>query len=308
MEPLFRAEAVAHATRRLDGAVLLPAPLSVWVVGVFVAAALAVGVWFASTATYARKAVAQGWLAPEAGMARAVAPGPGVVSALLVSAGDVVERNAPLARIRRLDRPRVLATHHQALAASSEAAVRQAAPEASRNAPAVPDGATAADEPAGRFEAEDILVAPIGGRVDDVAVRAGQPVATGALIAVVVPVGGELVAELYVPARAAGFVAAGQPLRLRYEAFPFERYGAQDGVVEDVSRTLLSPDETAGSAGIRPREPVFRVRGRLAAQEVDAYGASVPLRAGMRLTADIVVDRRTLGEWLLDPVYAVTKR
>ena len=95
--------------------------------------------------------------------------------------------------------------------------------------------------------------------------------------------------------------------RLKYEAFPFQRYGAQDGVVTEVSRTVLSPEET-GIPGIRLAEPVFRVRGRLAAQRLDAYGASVPLRAGMLLSADIVVDRRTLLEWLLDPLYAVGRR
>ena len=55
-------------------------------------------------------------------------------------------------------------------------------------------------------------------------------------------------------------------------------------------------------------EPVFSARGRLAAQTVQAYGTSVPLRAGMLLSADIVIDRRTLVEWLLDPLYAVGRR
>ena len=413
MEPLFRTEAVAHATRRLDGAVLLPSPLSAWVVGGFAAAILALAVWFASTASYARKETVVGWLSPEAGIVRAVASRGGVVSELLVSKGDVVERNAPLARIGMLDRSkddsdaatlsRTLVAQREARLQGMDAAVRRfgldaqrladrraslrrelddvgkqirlqtysvaaagrdlrkaaelaqrghlsqsdretaaaalvdarhalsgltrtaegigremsdvgaqldAMPAAEAAARAAADGAVAAlDERMARLEmeVEHVVVSPIDGRIDALPARVGQSVAPGSPVAVVVPVGEELVAELYVPSRAVGFVAAGQPLRLKYEAFPFQRYGAQDGIVTDVSRAVLSPDET-GFPGIGLAEPVFQVRGRLAAQDLDAYGRSVPLRAGMLLTADIVVDHRTLVEWLLDPVYAVGRR
>ena len=413
MDPLFRTEAVAHATRRLDGAVLLPTPLPVWIVGGCAVAVLALAAWFASSATYARKETVLGWLSPETGMVRAVASRGGVVSELLVSKGDVVERDAPLARIGMLDRSkddsdaavlsRTLAAQRDARLETADVAVRRleldarrlegrrsslrreladvgrqirlqsyrvsvarrdvgkavelarrghlsksdrdaaaaalvdvqqalsglrrtaegleremsdigaqldAIPEAEAAARAEAEGAVAAlDERMARLEmeVEYVVVSPIGGRIDALPARAGEALRPGSPVAVVVPVGEELIAELYVPSRAAGFVAAGQPLRLKYEAFPFQRYGAQDGVVTGVSRTVLSPEET-GIPGIRLAEPVFRVRGRLAAQRLDAYGASVPLRAGMLLSADIVVDRRTLLEWLLDPLYAVGRR
>ena len=413
MEPLFRTEAVAHATRRLDGAVLLPTPLPLWIVGGCAFAVLALAAWFASTATYARKETVLGWLSPEAGMVRAVAARGGVVSELLVSKGDVVERNTPLAKIRMLDRSkddsdaavlaRTLVAQRNAHLEASAVAVRRleldvqrlqdrqsslrrerddvgsqvrlqayrvsvarkdlgkavelarrghlsrsdrdaaaaalvdarhalsglrrtaesleremvdvggqlaAIPEAEAAARAEAEGAVAAlDERMARLkmEVEHVVVSPIGGRVDALPASPGQAVRPGSPVAVVVPVGEDLVAELYVPSRAAGFVTAGQPLRLKYEAFPFQRYGAQDGVVTEVSRTVLSPEET-GIPGIRLVEPVFRVRGQLAAQDLDAYGASVPLRAGMLLSADIVVDHRTLLEWLLDPLYAVGRR
>ena len=94
MEPLFRAEAVPRAARRLDGTVLLPSLPPVWVIGGFGAAILALGVRFVSTATYARKETVLGWLSPEAGIVRAVASKGGVVSELLVSRGDVISIGA----------------------------------------------------------------------------------------------------------------------------------------------------------------------------------------------------------------------
>ena len=99
MQPLFRPEVIAHATRRLDGAVLLPAPFAAWGAVAFVVAVLALGAWFAATATYTRKESAPGWLSPQGGVARAVAGRRGTVTALLVSEGDIVEAGTPLAMI-----------------------------------------------------------------------------------------------------------------------------------------------------------------------------------------------------------------
>ena len=249
MQPLFRPEVIAHATRRLDGAVLLPAPLAAWGAVAFVVAVLALGAWFAATATYTRKESAPGWLSPQGGVARAVAGRRGTVTALLVSEGDIVEAGTPLA---------VIAT----------------------------DG-------------DYVVTAPIRGRVEALAARVGQSVSRSSTVAVLAA-NDELMAELLVSPRAAGFVAVGQELRLKYDVLPFGRHGVQQGVVTHVSRTVLAPGETA-NAGIPVTEPVFHVRVRLPAQRVEAGGASVPLRAGMLLTADILGHRRTLFESLFDP-------
>lgn len=267
MQPLFRPEAVAHAVRRLDGNVLLPSPLSVWVLGGMAVVVLGTAVGLAANATYAKTETVPGRLSPAAGMVRAVAPRGGLVTEILVAQGQLVERAAPLAKLILLD-------------------------------PA---------EPGSALEAEYVVAAPIGGRVEALPARVGQSVPVGGAVAIVVPADAELVAELFVPSRAAGFIRPGQPLRLKYQAFPFERYGAQDGVVTDISLTVLLPSE-AGVPGLPIGEPVFRVLGRLASQELAVYGERVPLRAGMRLTADIVVDQRTLQEWLLDSIYAVGRR
>jgi len=40
-------------------------------------------------------------------------------------------------------------------------------------------------------------------------------------------------------------------------------------------------------------------------QTVSAYGKALPLQAGMLLDADIIVDSRTLVEWILDPLYSL---
>ena len=73
MTSLFRPEAVAHATGRLDGTVLLPAPLATWGAIIVAVAVLGLSAWFAATATYARHESVPGWLAPKGGVARVAA-------------------------------------------------------------------------------------------------------------------------------------------------------------------------------------------------------------------------------------------
>ena len=92
-----------------------------------------------------------------------------------------------------------------------------------------------------------------------------------------------------------------------YQAFPHQKFGTGRGVVTSVSRTVLAPSEVS-LPGIQVQEPVFRVRVRLARESVDAYGEALALQPGMLLTADVVIDRRTLVEWLLDPLYAAGRR
>ena len=72
MQSLFRPEAVAHATGRLDGSVLLPAPVAAWGVIAIAVAILGLGAWFATSTTYTRHETVPGWLSPQGGVTRVV--------------------------------------------------------------------------------------------------------------------------------------------------------------------------------------------------------------------------------------------
>ena len=51
---------------------------------------------------------------------------------------------------------------------------------------------------------------------------------------------------------------------------------------------------------------MYRIVVALAQQHVTVYGQSVILQSGMQLDADIVLERRRLVEWLLNPLYSLT--
>jgi membrane fusion protein len=53
---------------------------------------------------------------------------------------------------------------------------------------------------------------------------------------------------------------------------------------------------------------MYRVTVALAAQRVTAHGRALPLQPGMRVDADILLERRRLIEWVLEPLYSISGR
>lgn len=131
----------------------------------------------------------------------------------------------------------------------------------------------------------------------------GMVATTNQPMMTIIPEQGELEAVLLVPTRAYGFVKPEQTTLIRYQAFPYQRFGIHPGRIVEVSRSVILPNETQLPVAIN--EPVYRVVVKLADQHVDAYGESVPLQAGMLLEADILVDTRSLFEWLFEPLYSI---
>lgn len=145
------------------------------------------------------------------------------------------------------------------------------------------------------------------GMVSGIAVQAGQTAAAGQTLANLSPAGSPLEAELYAPSRAAGFVKPGMAVLIRYQAYPYQKFGQFKGTVREVSRSALRPEELylpGGQGG--SGEQLYRVRVRLERQSVTTYGQAQPLKAGMALDASVLLERRKLYEWVLEPLYSIS--
>ncbi|WP_431099941.1 HlyD family secretion protein [Roseateles noduli] len=123
-----------------------------------------------------------------------------------------------------------------------------------------------------------------------------------------------LLAQLYAPSRTVGFVQPGQPVWLRYAAYPYQKFGMARGEVAHVSPTPIAPqDLPAGQAqalvsAAQANEPLYRIDVRLDREDIAAYGRTLPLRAGMALDADVTLEHRRIWEWVLEPLLATAKR
>jgi len=93
---------------------------------------------------------------------------------------------------------------------------------------------------------------------------------------------------------------------LRYQAFPYQKFGHQEGRVAAISRSALSPGELGALIGnAQHGEPFYRVTVSLARQAITAYGKPESLRPGMVLDADVLGERRALIEWIFEPLYSL---
>lgn len=145
-----------------------------------------------------------------------------------------------------------------------------------------------------------IVRAPIAGRVSSLQAMAGQPADPRRLLAQIIPGDSHLQAELFIPVRAIGFVEPGQMVRILYEAFPYQHFGTYRGRVLSVSQTILNASDVVGPVTLPG--PAYRAIVTLERPDVDAYGRRVPLQPDMLLRADVILERRTLVDWLLNPL------
>jgi HlyD family secretion protein/adhesin transport system membrane fusion protein len=141
-----------------------------------------------------------------------------------------------------------------------------------------------------------LLRAPIGGIVRGlVAHRPGTVLQPGALVAEIMPLDAPLMADVRLTPRDIGFIALGQPVHVKVEAFDYARFGSVAGRVERIS---------AGTFLDEQRQPHYRARIALEQQHVGHDARHARLAAGMTVQADITTGTKTVLQYLLKPIYS----
>jgi len=155
-----------------------------------------------------------------------------------------------------------------------------------------------------------VLRAAEDGVVTAVQAEPGQMVTAGLALASLVPAQAQLLAYLYAPSSAVGFLRPAQTVQLRYQAFPYQKFGHQTGKVLQVARTPLAAAELSALplAAHSRSEPLYRITVSLDRQAVAAYGQDQALAVGMQLDADVLLERRRLIEWIFEPLLSVARR
>jgi len=150
-----------------------------------------------------------------------------------------------------------------------------------------------------------VIRAPSDGIIANELLQPGQTVAAGQPMVSILPAGSVLEAQLLVPSRGVGFIEPGNQVVLRYQAFPYQKFGQKYGRIVQISRSALSATEVAELAGQQTQEPLYRVMVTLDQQQVMVYGKPEALRPGMAIEADILMERRRLIEWVFEPLYGI---
>jgi len=151
-----------------------------------------------------------------------------------------------------------------------------------------------------------VVSATHSGVVTSIQVVEGETLHSIRPLLTIFPEGAQLVAELLLPTRSAGFIEEGDVARLRFDAFPHQRFGFLASKINRIDKTLITQDDV--DFPVSMNEPVYRLQAKLDTQFIQGYGKKFNLKSGMLFNADIMLDKRTLIEWLLEPVYSLNGR
>jgi hemolysin D len=136
--------------------------------------------------------------------------------------------------------------------------------------------------------------APVDGIVSRLNLKnAGETVQPGKAIAEIAPGNAPLVLSAVLPDREAGLVKQGMPVKVKFDAYPYQNYGVISGKVTSLSSDA-ERNEQLGT--------VYRLKVELDRNYVNAGQRTIKLRAGQTASADIIIRRRRLAEILFDPI------
>lgn len=141
--------------------------------------------------------------------------------------------------------------------------------------------------------------------VSSVLIRPGQAVTIRQSLIALVPIEGVLEAELRIPNKSVGFLKLGQRFLIQYEAYPYQKFGLGVGHISAIAQnTTPSAEVSKPETSRESPDGYYKARARIDSQAIKVYESSVPLRPGMKFSADILLEKRSLLEWLLEPLYA----
>ncbi|MFZ6847515.1 HlyD family secretion protein [Undibacterium sp. RuRC25W] len=152
---------------------------------------------------------------------------------------------------------------------------------------------------------EIAVIAPRDGIVTALQIKQGITVTEQTVLLQLVPKNDVYQVELFVPSRDIGFINTGMPVTLRYESFPYQKFGVKNGRVLEMTKTVISAHDLA--IKLSDREDYYRLLVSLSEQKVEHQGQTWNLQSGMKVEADVTLDSRPIWEWLFEPLLGLQK-
>ncbi|HUG22733.1 HlyD family efflux transporter periplasmic adaptor subunit [Piscinibacter sp.] len=150
-----------------------------------------------------------------------------------------------------------------------------------------------------RFENIDkdnflLVVAPVSGVITEVtSTQPGDKIQANTPLGGIAPSNARAVLQVEIAEQDRGFLREGLPVKLKFSAFPYQRYGLVNGTLE-----YISP---ATKPSLQTKQPVYEARMTLERDHYLVADKKYPLRYGMTATAEVVVRERRLIDLALDP-------
>ncbi|QLE57356.1 HlyD family efflux transporter periplasmic adaptor subunit [Nostoc sp. TCL26-01] len=140
------------------------------------------------------------------------------------------------------------------------------------------------------------IKAPVSGTIFQLPIqKAGAAVQPGTMVAEIAAVGSPLVIRGQMETNQSGSLREGLPVKLKFDAYPFQDYGVIEGELIDISPTTIELDTTNGKAA------AYNLEITLKQHCIKSGNKCIPLRPGDTATAEVIVRQRRIIDFLLDP-------
>ncbi|BAY10898.1 HlyD family efflux transporter periplasmic adaptor subunit [Calothrix sp. NIES-2098] len=141
-----------------------------------------------------------------------------------------------------------------------------------------------------------VLKSPIAGRVFQLPIqRPGAVVQPGTMIAEISPEGSPLIIRAQMPTSESGSLRKGLPVKIKFDAYPFQDYGILEGELLEISPTTSEVDTPNGKLS------AYNLEISLKSNCIHGKNKCIPLRPGDTATAEVIVRQRRIINFILDP-------
>lgn len=139
-----------------------------------------------------------------------------------------------------------------------------------------------------------LIVAPVDGVITDVtSTQPGDKIQANAPLGGIAPKNAKPILKIEIAEHDRAFLREGLPVQLKFNAFPYQRYGLIRGTLQFVSPATKPSQQT--------KQPVYEGRVTLEQDHYKVGETTYPLRYGMTAVVEIVVRERRLIDLALDP-------
>ncbi len=144
-----------------------------------------------------------------------------------------------------------------------------------------------------------VMASPLDAVVLDIAkLSVGSVVKEAETFFTLVPIGGNLEAEVQIDSLDVGYIKAGDTAHIKLDAFPFQKHGVLHAKVSSISEDAFRRESPAGSG----LDAYYVSRIAIANPRLKLMGDRNRLLPGMTLNAEIVVGKRSVMSYLVWPL------
>lgn len=153
-----------------------------------------------------------------------------------------------------------------------------------------------------------VIYSPIIGTVFQMPVKKpGAVVQIGQTVAQIAPQGSPLVLRGRMSSRESGFLSVGLPVKVKFDAYPFQDYGVVPGRLSWISPDSRTSQSDTSTTPATPPQDFYEVEIELERNYIQNNERTVTLTPGQTAQAEVVIRQRRLADVLLAPFKSLRK-